>query len=488
MPASWSLRYAFFSVFATYVFVTPAHAETLAPPEVVPAAPATVMTPMAGSGAQGGIDAVWSTRAPEGGAHWEAAAGPQEGMDMLSAVRQTVEGHPSVRNAVSNLQRSEEYIGVARAAYYPQIKGGLSSELSNRDIGRFENKRVQKLSVSASQMLYDFGKVRSNVDQAQAGQAVARARLLATVDQMGREAAQSFIEVQRYEALTRIADEQIRGVAAIARLAKERRALGASTLSDEVQAQSREDAARATSVQMVSQWERWRANLRNLLGQQQTPVVEGDVPLGFSGACQVGEPNWQAIPSVMLALAEQREAEAALDGAAAQTLPTISLEGSASRALNVSNSDSRNDATVGLNFSMPFYQGGGLQAQKRAASHGLQAAQAANANAMRTVTQGLLDAREQALGYELRAPILAQRTQSSRQTRDLYRQQYLDLGTRTLLDLLNAEQEFHQSKVEVVNNMYDLYRLQLDCLFYTGQVRAVFGLDGSTIAGVEIQP
>ncbi len=70
----------------------------------------------------------------------------------------------------------------------------------------------------------------------------------------------------------------------------------------------------------------------------------------------------------------------------------------------------------------------------------------------------------------------------------LYGRQYLELGTRPLLDLLNAEQEIHQSRFDLVNTQADLQRLQIDCFYNSGAIRRVFGIDHSAIQNVEILP
>lgn len=73
-----------------------------------------------------------------------------------------------------------------------------------------------------------------------------------------------------------------------------------------------------------------------------------------------------------------------------------------------------------------------------------------------------------------------------RETRDLYRQQYVELGTRTLLDLLNAEQELHQAGFDTANAIHDLRRLGIACIFNTGKARKAFSVDGMAIRGVTL--
>ncbi|SHE75872.1 outer membrane protein, adhesin transport system [Lampropedia hyalina DSM 16112] len=414
-------------------------------------------------------------------------------LDMRTAVYQAVNWHPAVANSVGSLFQSEESIEVARAGYYPQVRAGIGSDFSNRNIGTTGNRRQHSLSLSASQTLYDFGKVDSTVERAGAGYTAARARLLLSIDDLIQDTLHALVEVQRYGHLVRLAQAQASGVTALADLARERQALGASTLSDVTQAATREDAARATVLEMQAQWSRWNTSLQHLTGLPAgAATVDGDdAPEFLHGACRLEAVNWEDLPTVRLAQAEEAAAVAGLRLAEANTLPTLALEASVSRRLNSvsrASDNGRHDATLGLNFSVPLYEGGGLQASSRSAAHALTAAEAATRQARLAASQSFEDAREQSQGYAQRTAVLNTRIGNIDQTRELYRQQYLDMGTRSLLDLLNAEQEFHSAYFDQVNNLYDLRRQQIACLHDSGRLREVFELEGAELSGVEIRP
>ena len=410
------------------------------------------------------------------------------GLDLAGTVATAVDWHPSVRNAVGRLYESGDYVDVARAGWFPQVRAGISSEHGNRNLPGYDSRRAHRFTVSVSQVLYDFGKVGSAVDGARAQQSAAAARVLLAVDDVARDAAQAWIEVRRYEELQAIAGEQKQGVTAIADLVRERRALGASPRSDEMQAQAREETARAFELETAAQLERWRTQLRHLTGMDAVPPTRDVLPAAMPQACVV-RADARPVPSVLVAEAEGRAARADLDHARAQTRPTLSLDGSVARGLDA---DSRmgqsHDSSVMLNISAPLYQGGGNQARRRAAGHALGAAEAALENARLANAQTLEDARTQAAGHAQRADVLDDRADSLAETRVLYRQQYLDLGTRSLLDLLNAEQEYQQARIEHANNRHDLTRMQVDCVYGMGRMRDAFGLEGRDIAGVGLAP
>lgn len=92
---------------------------------------------------------------------------------------------------------------------------------------------------------------------------------------------------------------------------------------------------------------------------------------------------------------------------------------------------------------MPLYQGGGLTARRNAASHAVDAAQSTIQRTRLDVRQKLMEARSRAMSLASALQILRRQQQLSERTRELYQQQYLDLGSRPLLDVLNAEQEVY---------------------------------------------
>src|SRR5690606_37372557 len=139
-----------------------------------------------------------------------------------------------------------------------------------------------------------------------------QARVLLAVDALAQDTAQAWIEVRRYEQLQQIAREQTQGVKAIADLVRMRRSKGASPLSDEMQAQAREEAARAFELEAGAQLERWRAQLRHLTGLAAVPAVGDGMPPAMAQACfmraDAAEPA-----AVLVARAEARAAQASVD-------------------------------------------------------------------------------------------------------------------------------------------------------------------------------
>lgn len=413
-----------------------------------------------------------------------------ERLGLTEAVLQAAQWHPSIAEAIGNLYKQGEGINVARAGYYPQISGGIRT---GYDTGYGGDRNSQALNLSLKQMLYDFGKVDSAVNAAQAAAARAQANILLVVDDLARDTAYAWIETRRYEQLMAIAREQIRGVGDIAGMARQRSDMGASTRSDVVQAESRVESARATLEEYQSQYERWRSTLAALMGRVTPPALAEQSPAALNQACKRPAQGDDRLPAVLMALAQRAQGQAELAQAKAEAYPTVSLQPQVNHYLdNDYNRDNsrmdRTQAGIYLNVEVPIYQGGAISARSRAASHALSAADSAEDAARLQARRGLAEAQAQTSRLGRRLSSLEARQVSIQEARMLYGRQYLDLGTRPLLDLLNAEQEIYQSRFELAGTRSDLLRLDVDCLYNTGALRATFGLEGRNLQGVEIQP
>ncbi|WP_444905980.1 TolC family outer membrane protein [Microbulbifer sp. EKSA008] len=409
--------------------------------------------------------------------------------NMLEVVHQAVGWHPLIAEAVGNLYQQRQGVKAARSGYFPRLNAGIvagnDSEYKSEGDGH-------AFQVNISQMVYDFGKVSSNVDFAKAGVQRSQAEVLQSIDEVARRTAKAAIEVQRYQSLLLTSDAQVNGVSAIADLVQIRKERGVSSRSDVLQAQSRVDAAQASKQQVEALLRRWRTTLQNLTGFQSPFRVAMYVPEDVAQACDVQSFDLSSVPDVLIAAASRAEAEAQLKSAKANAWPTLTLDGNVNQYLDQNYVDANaldsNEKAIFFNVSMPIYQGGKISAGREGASYALLSADAARDSAQLFVTQKYREAQEEAEGLMRSLSSLSARESAIAETRDLYKQQYSTLGTRTLIDLLNSEQELHIARREKNNTIFDLHLLKIDCLHSRGGLREAFKLDGTEIQGVEVLP
>lgn len=417
------------------------------------------------------------------------ASNAPESLDINVAVARAVSWHPDIREAVGQLFEQSEAVNVARAQYYPQVNGGINNGITN---SYSDSGYSPSLVLSISQMLYDFGKADSQVRAANAGVAQAQANVLVSIDTVAHDTSSAIVQVQGYQKLVGIAREQLAALNGISQLARQRSDEGASSVSDVVQTEARIEGARAMLLQYQANLDRWRATLSARLGWDLIQHVSDAFPASLQGVCDVSQPDDQLIPTVLAAYAQANKAQAQLDESSARMLPTISLQPEVTHYLNdrYANSQTldRTQYSAWVKVEVPLYQGGRLTASRNAASHSLEAAKAAVQNAQLTARQRLTEAKNEAQSLARTLQIQARQQQLGERTRALYQQQYLELGTRPLLDVLNAEQEVFQARFTEQQTLTQLHQLQLDCLYSTGKMRSAFALNNRTIQSVEIQP
>lgn len=406
------------------------------------------------------------------------APGP---VTLETAARDAVAWHPSVIEAAGTLAAAGEDVAAARAGYLPTVSAGIGSGYDSRVSGTWR----PRPQFGASQMLYDFGKVSSDVAAARAGTRASRAEMLLAVDTLIRDTAYAVIELQRATAQRAIARDQAERIRQISELVGQRATMGAATRSDALQAQARVEAAQASLTQVEAEERRWTSNLAFLLGRPAPAGVSADVPDWLTRGCAGPAPAWQAIPAVAAADAEAERAAANLRRSRADRLPTLSLGGDASTDIGSPFGD-RSIYNFGLRVTSNIFAGGLTKARVRSAAYRLDAAEASARRVRNESSQQLAEAQQQIDSLSRLVTTLASREDNMRETGRLYRIQYLEMGTRTLVDLLNAEQELQQVRFDAVNTTQNLRRLQIDCLYVSGRMRDAFGLSGTSVRGVTL--
>ena len=257
------------------------------------------------------------------------------------------------------------------------------------------------------------------------------------------------MNIKRYQQITQIAQQQIQGIGRIAEIANLRARAGISSQADPIQAQSNLEAAQSNLIVQQTQLRQYQQRLRTLLGFD-VSTVEWDIPY-----------------------------------------PTISLKGSLSQAMNGRNPNNNEDDgfcnSVMTEVSSNLYRGGATRSQTRAASYAEEAARAQ----VNTVYLDVLDQvrliREQIENKQKQMGVLSQRRATTVRTKELYQEQY-KLGTRTVVDLLNAEQAIHSAAQEIESARYDIYSAIVQYIQVTGRTRDIYALNRISIQGFEVQP
>lgn len=407
-------------------------------------------------------------------------------MGLYEAIQFAVSRHPQVSQSVSTLASQNATVDVAKAGYYPQISAGLSTgDMTSGERGR------QLVNLNATQMLYDFGKVRSSVDIEQARVLQYQAQVLNTIDDIALQVANAIINIKRYEIIRKLAQDQVQGIAKIREITELRARAGISSQADPVQAQSYYEQARSNLILQESQLAVFKQRLNNLMGFD-VSLYEWDIPESLIAASNLySEVKYNEIPKMMVARAEVEVAEASRINTQLSRYPTINVKGSLSQAVNgVNPNNNKDDGTysaIMLEASSNIFQGGATTSRTRAATYAEEAAKAKVNSVYLEASNDIRTSQDQIENKQRQMKVLVDQQAIAVRTRELYQEQY-KLGTRSALDLLNAEQMIHSTRQQLETARYDIYENLVRYIAAAGKSRDVYQLNNLTIQGVELKP
>ncbi|HCM63427.1 MAG TPA: hypothetical protein DIT05_12925 [Morganella sp. (in: Bacteria)] len=395
-------------------------------------------------------------------------------LDLHHIINMAISWHPTIKRSGREIERAREGIEEASAAYYPSLNVGVKTGLEQNDYGS-GNDRSNKVTVVAEQMIYDFGKTKTKVDLNELNTIYTEYELEREINDITYQTVNAYLQVVKYKKLITIADDQLLGFTKINEIAKKRTNLGASAESDYSQSKVRLASSVSQLNDYKSQYNRWSATLDNLTNTQVSDKIIIQFPQELQSSCSVHLNEALSSPLIRIAESQVNVARKQIDLANTEHYPTISVNPFYEYEMENRNNNgysNRNQDKFGvyLNIKAPLYQGGAVSSRVRQAE---QALYAANHNLESEFTNTRLKISESSSQVEnakLSLSAKLNRATESIRTRDLYMLQYEQLGTRSFTDLISAESEIHQTKMDIVNSEYNIANFSVECLYQTGEL------------------
>lgn len=311
-------------------------------------------------------------------------------------------------------------------------------------------------TVTLSQRVADFGQTSGAVRAAEARVLAGRATLANTEQSVLLDTAQAYLDVVRAQGgldLNRANIQILTRQLAAAEAGFDRQM---TTQTDVAQARARRANALAGLRQAEEALDSARGRYAALVGEAAANLLFPETLPVLPGRDEVMRQAESANPAVRTALYAAEAARAAVDSSEAAILPTVSFEASDTYRTNSSISvhDERTQ-NIGIVMRVPLYQSGAeyarIQARKQELGQRRQLLDAARLSARQTALEtwnGLEAARARVESYDasVKANRIAQEGVAA---------EYMRLGTRTLLDVLNAEQELFEARINLIGARRD---------------------------------
>ncbi len=392
-----------------------------------------------------------------------------------STIAQSLLDNPEVKQAYDNYVTRTNVVGQAEAGYYPKVDlyGGIGKEkYDNDDVSDDGSTLTRKeMGVSLTQMLFDGFNTSSNVDRTRAEAMAQKHALFAQANNTALRVTEVYLNVLRSEEIYKLSKENLATHQAIMADIGKRTDSGVGSTADYMQIKGRVARAQANLSAAENNMLDAKAEFFRVTNTEPMdliqPVANGKAPASLSEAIALAQ---KAHPTLLSADQDIEATNFQYEASKANFYPKLSLEADQTFYEDIDGREGSIDrGRVMLMARYNLFNGGADTAQKRATASQMAEAKDVKMNASRQVQEGL------SLAWNARDSLLKQKefmqqhVLASYDTVMAYRKQFL-LGSRSLLDVLNTENELFEARQSSVNTDYDALHAEYRILNATGQL------------------
>lgn len=399
------------------------------------------------------------------------AAPAAQALTLGEAAQLALRNDPRIRAANADVGAAAAGIEQARAGYRPSI--GVAADYGRSDFqvdAPFPpsgTRSPNSAGVQLTQPLYAGGRLTAETEAAQGEAEGAGSRQTATRQQVLLAAVNAYLSVARDRVVIDLNEANLKALDAAGGDTRKRFDAGEATRTDVSQAQARAAGAQAELASARAALRASSASFERVIGVAPGSLAESAAEPALPATLAEALKQARGSPLLREAQAQARSAHAGIGIARSAGMPQLSLDAQANTADNTDFGYERIDRWSALvKLQLPIYQGGGIRARVREAEAREAQAQSLVEDAGRAVDEAVIQSWENLQAARERVPAFEAQVQAAELALDGVRKE-LDVGSRTTLDLLDAERELLSAQVSLANSRRDrsaaAYRLLATC-------------------------
>ena len=393
------------------------------------------------------------------------------------ALAKAYSANPTLQQSRASLRATDEGVPYALSGFRPSLSAaGSISEYekeTNLNPGVTTSLNPKTMSLTLTQPIFSGLGTLSALRKAVSTVKASRARLLGAEQGVLLATASVYLDVVRDKAVMELNanNEQVLGRQLEA--TRDRFKVGEITRTDVHIAEARLARAKAERIAAQGQLETSKASYANIVGEVgsdfNAPSLSLNLPKSLEDALGEGR---KENPVVVAAEYDEVTAKESANVARAGLMPSLNLSGTAKRSFDsVQNNYQSDELTGTLTLSVPLYQGGAAYSSLRSSRHQAAAARLAFDQALRDVTEGIHRAWENNLTAMARIGAFETQVKASETALEGVEKE-ASVGSRTVLDVLDAEQELLDARVNLVRSQRDATVSALTLLSSVGRLTA----------------
>ncbi|MGH1472637.1 MAG: TolC family outer membrane protein [Cellvibrionaceae bacterium] len=400
------------------------------------------------------------------------------------ALIEGVNNNPEVRASYHNFEAAREEQRVAKGRYFPRIdfdaQAGKIDSDDPKFLGDKYESRTSRLAIT--QPLFTGGATRNLVKKFEHLKYARYYELRDTTEALALEVITAYLDVLRYRKLVKLAEDNYIEHRLIYNDIKQRAQAGISRAVDFEQAEARLALAESNLLTENTNLHDVSRRYFRLLGElPAADLAEINLPLDTVPTSRTSALTeaYEFSPVLLSAAYNYSASKAEMKEKNAPYMPSVDL-----RARQDKFDDDVNGLTgqfdetaIELVFTYNLFRGGSDSAAKRQYRELVSYRDELREKACRDVTQTVSISFNDILSLTKQKELLARNQVSSEKVREAYRNQF-DIGQRTLLDLLDTENEYFDVRRSYTNATYDLQIAQAGTLAGMGRLIAAFNTQG----------
>ncbi len=392
-------------------------------------------------------------------------------ISLLDLYHQAVLHDPTLASALSANQAAQEIIEQGKALYRPTVNFNADANAVKTDIRYLNSKaapgqsnfETYKAAIEASQPIYRKQNL-VQMDQAQTQVSQADKQLHLSKQDLILRTTQSYFDVLIAQDKIDLMGAQKTAILSQLEQAKANFEVGTATITDVNEAQARYDLIVAQEIAAVNEYQIAQRKVQAITGEmpQKLATVRADIK---PNALDQSMDKWLEVAAqnnlnIQIQQDALKFADQDIDRSKAGHLPTLDAVASVSESYATGSASvfsAGNDlktGVIGLQLQIPLYQGGAISSKVRQAVLNKQRAQDDVEIARR---QAALDTQSAYLNLSTtiaQVKALEQALISSQSQVDSTKLGY-EVGVRTSVDVLNAEQQLFSAKRDLLQVRYN---------------------------------
>ncbi|WP_180062479.1 TolC family outer membrane protein [Acinetobacter sp. YH12120] len=413
--------------------------------------------------------------------------------DLKSVAKTAIENNPEVQSQWFNFLEATSLKKQARAGYLPSVDLNVVYGKEDRD---FDNRgdwfNQGQAEISLTQVLFDGFRIKNKVKQGDYAALKGYYELNTAVERKALEASQAYLDVQRYRELVKLAETNVANHQRVYNQINQRANQGVGNRADLAQIAGRLSLAQTNLMTERSNLNDVSERYARIVGQEPAAVLE---PLSLDTNLPATRQDVVATAyannnELKAALSEIEYARANAQEFKSNYYPKLSFVARSGLYQNRNSFNEQNDpdkygqdSAVELRLDYNLFNGFADKAAYNAANARIAKAEDLKNKACIDMRQTASVAFNNVNNYNSQMPWLQRHRDEANAVARAYTDQF-DIGRRSLLDVLDSENEAFQSNRSYTSAQYDLKIAQLQTLYSTGQLLPTLGVQRDNLPEV----